>query len=483
MDSPRLCVTVTAPTMAELRARRDAVSDADLVELRLDTVRDPDVAGALEGRRLPVIVTCRPLWEGGAFEGTETERLGLLAEAHRRGAEYVDVEWRADATALLKATGGRRVILSTHDFTGVPTDLLARTGAMRSTGAEVIKVAVTAHALSDCLRLMPVTAGAERATVALAMGDFGLPTRILPARFGSAWTYAGERAAPGQIGPARMRNEFGFRRIRPSTSIYGVLGRPIAHSVSPAMHNAAFRHTGIDAVYLPLQAASFADFLTFAEAIRVAGVSVTAPFKIDAFDGADECDAVSRRIQAVNTLKRAGRRWLGGNTDAAGFLAPLERVMRLPGVRATVLGAGGAARSVVVALTSAGARVAVAARHADRAAAICALTAADAAEWPPRPGTWDLLVNATPLGTHPDAGVSPVPASALSGRVVYDLVYNPARTRLLDEAARAGCRTIGGLEMLVAQAQAQFEWWTGVRPGERVMREAAAARLREIGTL
>ena len=153
--------------------------------------------------------------------------------------------------------------------------------------------------------------------------------------------------------------------------------------------------------------------------------------------------------------------------------------MRVRGARATILGAGGAARSVSVALASAGMRVTIAARRPEQAQAVAALTGAAVSPWPPDPASWDLLVNATPVGTSPNAGASPLPDGYRfhGGGLVYDLVYNPPQTKLLADAARAGCRTIGGLDMLVAQAQAQFEWWTGQRPADRVMRDAALARL------
>ncbi len=477
MEPARLCITVTAPTMAELRARRDAVPEADLVELRLDSVDRPDVAGALAGRTRPVIVTCRPAWEGGSFDGSEEERLAFLSEALTLGAEYVDVEWAAASGAILRADGGRRVILSMHDFSGVPADLPARVRAMRGTGAEVVKVAVMTSRLADCLHLVPLGGSADQPTVLIAMGEAGLATRILPARFGSCWTYAGDGAAPGQVTARRMLDEYGFHRIGVDTAIYGLLGRPVAHSVSPAMHNAAFRAAGIDAVYIPFEAASFDDFTVFAEAMDVSGASVTAPYKLDAFARAHETDPTSRTVGAVNTLKREGRHWLGANTDVAGFLAPLAPLEAWQGMRATVLGAGGAARSVATALASVGARVSIAARRADRGAAVAALTGATIAAWPPPAGSWDLLVNATPIGTAPRVDETPMPTEALTGQLVYDLVYNPPRTRLLDAAAAAGCRTIGGLEMLVAQAQAQFEWWTGIRPDAALLREAAHARL------
>jgi 3-dehydroquinate dehydratase/shikimate dehydrogenase len=482
MRPAKLCVTVTADTMAELRTRRDQVGDADMVELRLDTVRDPSAAAALAGRQKPVIVTCRPPNQGGYFTGSEEERRAILSEALSLGAEFVDLEWRGGCADLMARTGGRRVILSHHDFAGVPADLDAMSRDMLASGAEVVKLAVTAQRLRDCLRLRAIGKSTSVPMSLIAMGEAGIASRVLATWMGSCWTYAGAGVAPGQISPERLHDEFRFQRIGARTQIYGVLGKPVSHSVSPAMHNAAFRAADFDAVYLPLAASDFDDFMQFAREAQLAGASVTAPFKVNAFEAADECDAVSRRIQSVNTLRREGSKWLGCNTDVTGFLSPLEATMRLPGVRASILGAGGAARSVSIALASAGAKVTIAARRLDQAKAVAALTNAAVGAWPPDPASWDLLVNATPVGTSPELERSPLPGnySFHQGGTVYDLVYNPPETRLLADAGRAGCRTIGGLDMLVGQAQAQFEWWTGSRPSARVMRDAALARLSEM---
>ena len=480
MKPARLCVTVTAATSAELRTRRDQVANADLVELRLDTVRDPSAAAALAGRRKPVIITCRSQAQGGHFEGSEDERRAILSEALTLGAEYVDLEWQGGCAGLIEQTGGRRIVLSHHDFKGVPADLEAIAPAMLATGAEVIKIAVTASRLSDSIALRSIAKKTRVPMAVIAMGEAGIPSRILATWMGSCWTYAGNGVAPGQVSATRMLEEFRFRNIGPRTEIYGVLGRPVSHSVSPAMHNAAFRATHRDAIYLPLAAADFDDFLTFADAVGLRGASVTAPFKVNAFENADECDPVSRRIHAANTLRRDGARWLGCNTDVSGFLAPLGS-MPARGARATILGAGGAARSVSVALASSGMQVTVCARRRERAQAVAALTGAAVTAWPPDPNSWDLLVNSTPVGTAPNVDESPLPAEYAfqRGTLVYDLVYNPQQTRLLVDAAKAGCRTIGGLDMLVAQAQAQFEWWTGTRPSSHVMRAAATRRLSE----
>jgi len=464
--------------MAELRRRRDEVVGADLVELRLDSVSDPSVAGALDGRRLPVIVTCRPTWEGGEFKGSEEERRRILEDALTAGADYVDIEWRAGFTSLIEQTG-RRVVLSMHDFSGVPADLTERAQAMRATGVAVIKLAVTTTRLSDCLPLFDLGAQiGRRGTVLIGMGPCGLPTRVLASQLGSVWTYAGGQRQVGQLTPAEL-DGYRFRSVTPATAVYGLVGSPIGHSVSPAMHNASFAADQIDAVYLPLPAADVDDFVTFAKAIGLRGASVTIPFKVSLFDRMDEVYPVARRIGAINTVRVLDGKWVGGNTDVSGFLTPLKDRMPLRGTRVAVLGAGGSARAVAAALTSSQAEVTVYARNPLRAQDVATTSSCAAAPLPPKPGSWDLLVNCTPVGMHPHVDDTPIDASLLTGRCVYDLVYNPTNTRLLREAKAAGCQTIGGLEMLVAQATEQFEWWTGRRPVVGIMREAALKRLAE----
>ena len=294
MPPARLCATVTGATTAELRARRDAQDGADLVELRLDTVAAPDVAGALAGRRKPAVVTCRPAWEGGAFAGGEEERRRILLDACRLGAEYVDVEHRAGfAGEVLAARGGRGVVLSFHSFDGAPADLEARYRAMRGAGAEVVKIAAAAGSLTEALRVAALGTGEEPRAL-IAMGAAGVPTRVLAGRHGSCWTYAGDGVAPGQIDLDRMRRTFRFHELSGRTAVYGVLGAPVGHSLSPAMHNAGFRAHGVDAVYLPLEAAGVDDFLAFADAVGLRGASVTAPFKEAVAPRAAGMDAAGR---------------------------------------------------------------------------------------------------------------------------------------------------------------------------------------------
>jgi 3-dehydroquinate dehydratase/shikimate dehydrogenase len=479
VSKPLLCVTVTAATTAELRQKRDAVADADLIELRLDSVTDPSVAGALEGRRRPVIVTCRPAWEGGGFKGPEEARKRILADALGLGAEYVDVEWRAHFDDLIAQTSGRRIVLSVHDFHSVPIDLAARVRAMRATGAEVVKIAAQATSLSDCIPLLDLQSGRDGGLVVIGMGDYGLATRVLAARFGSQWSYAGLLTDIGQVSAQTLLTDYQFRSLSETTAVYGIAGGSVAHSVSPAMHNAAFRAGHHDAVYLPFPAVSADDFHKFARAIGVSGASVTIPLKVSLLDYVDEVDPVARRIGALNTIRVVDGRWVGTNTDAVGFLEPLQERVSLGGLRASVLGAGGAARAVTVALASSGCSVRLHARNRAQAEDVALLTALEVGPWPPEPGSWDLLINCTPIGLYPRVEDTPVPKEQLTGRYVYDLIYNPPATRLLRDAAALGCQTIGGLDMLVAQAREQFQWWTGTKPQAGVMREAALERLAE----
>jgi 3-dehydroquinate dehydratase/shikimate dehydrogenase len=433
------------------------------------------VAGALAGRKGPVIVTCRPEWEGGAFKDAESERRRILDCALQQGAEYIDLEFKAAfAPELIASTDGKRIVLSSHDFEGVPADLTDRVRAMRAAGAEIVKIAITARSLADNLQLLQL----ERArnTVLIGMGPAGLATRVLAAHFNSHWTYAGDAHAPGMIPAARMLDEFRFRDVTDATRIYGVVGSPLTHSVSPAMHNAAFRAAGNDAVYVPLVASSADDFTMFATALDVQGVSITIPYKVDLFRRADDADELSKRVGAVNTYRRDGLRWEARNTDVSGFLAPLAGRLALRGARVAVLGTGGAARAAAVALGSAGAVVTVYGRNRGKAKDVAALAGGDSSPFPVAPNSWDVLVNTTPVGMFPNAEETPF-EGPFDGRAVYDLVYNPMQTRLLKEAAAAGCEVIGGLDMLVAQAEDQSEWWIGKRPPAGLMREAALQAL------
>jgi len=341
---------------------------------------------------------------------------------------------------------------------------------MCATGAEVVKLAVTAHCLADMVPLLDA-ARQDGSVVLLAMGAPGIASRVLAARFGSRWTYAGDGVAPGQLPVARLTGEFRFRRIRRDTAVYGVVGRPILHSLSPAMHNAGFAALGLNATYVPLEAADIEDFRAFADATGLRGASVTIPFKRDIFALLDEVTPVAREIGAVNTVTRREGRWIGTNTDVDGFIEPLRRRGGVRDARALVLGAGGAARAATAGLRAEGAHVTVAARSAAAAADVAAQSGADVATWPPA-GTWDLVVNTTPVGSVVSPGLIADPGVTRAA-LAYDVVYEPPLTPFLEAYREAGADILGGLEMLVGQAERAFEIWTGQRPPAGLFEAAA----------
>jgi 3-dehydroquinate dehydratase / shikimate dehydrogenase len=480
----RIVETVTASTMAELCAARDAATGADIIELRIDGVADIDVAAAVQGRRrpVPVIVTCRPEWEGGRYSGDEQVRRQLLTQAVAAGAEYVDVERRAGwVPGVDHAT--TKLILSDHDFLSMPTDLGDRVREMRRLGADVVKVAVTAGSITDVLELRKMIASTGDAgdLVCIAMGDAGQLTRLLPARFGSCWTYGGD-AAPGQVPVRHLRDRYRVHATTAHTRLFGVVGAPIAHSASPAMHNAAYVAAGLDAVYVPVLASTVDEAVAVADALGCEGLSITAPLKSVWHTRADVMcdDDATRRLGVVNTVRREAGRWVARNLDIPGFLDALDaRGMALAGASVLVIGAGGAGRASAWAALQRGANVTICARRGDAAASVAAALGVRSAAWPPS-GVWDLVVNATPVGTWPAVADTPCAWDGLEARVAYDLVYNPEDTAWLQRAREAGAQVIGGLDMLVGQAARQFEWWMGQPADTRVMREAARAFVGEM---
>jgi 3-dehydroquinate dehydratase/shikimate dehydrogenase len=428
-------------------------------------------------------VTCRPTWEGGRFDGSEETRAAVLARALELGAEFVDIEWRAASRSngvdfgSLVSRHAARVVVSSHDFDGVPEDLDDRVRAMRSLGAGSIKVACAVSRLTETLVLKRIGLGGD--AIVIGMGDAGVPSRLLAAHYGSRWTYAGRGVAPGQMPAEKMADDFHFFRVGPETRIFGVVSTNAMHSLSPVMHNAAFEAAGIDAVYVPLRAGDFDDFLSYADAMGIEGASITLPFKLDALRAAARSDALTQSVGASNTLRRQGKAWEATNTDVYGFLAPLDAVFgaRLQHARAAVLGAGGAARAIVVALRSRGVFVTVYARRYEQARQLAQSLGAAAGEWPPAAGSWDLLVNCTPLGGVGHRDESPIARELASGPLVYDLTYGSGPNALLRDAKAAGALTIDGLPMLVAQAERQFEWWTGQKPEPGVMADAVKRKM------
>ncbi len=477
----QICISICESTSlkaAESAAR--AAEWADLVEIRADFIQDLDLDLLFRVKPRPVIFTLRSRQEGGVYPGPERQRLETILEAARRGADYVDVEFSAFWQVVLQGVPGSQVILSCHNFEETPSGLEELLKTMAASGAGTLKIAVRARCLADNLRIAKLLERARERNIklcALAMGREGLPSRILGPSWGSWMTFAslpgGEATADGQSPADTLAHLYRVRDISAGTRLYGVLGKPLEHSFSPLIHNAAFAARGADAVLLPLEAVDFDDFLRFHAEVPLQGVAVTLPYKEAAHAAASSISVAAEQTGAVNTMILKLSHWHGENTDVDGFLRPLKRRTHPGKMRAVVLGAGGAARAVIYALRGEGAVVCIVARDEAKARSLAGQFCAEYAPWAKLESLrWDLLVNATPVGMFPESDRSPVPANALTGEWVYDLVYNPSETRLLKEASQRGCRIIAGSEMLLGQAWKQQCLWCGTPPPEDVMENA-----------
>jgi 3-dehydroquinate dehydratase/shikimate dehydrogenase len=473
-----------------LAAMRSLPPQVELVEVRLDMMARPDVERVCAGKDRPIIVTNRPAREGGAYDGPEGPRLDALRRAAALGADYVDVELDAVA-ALGELPGGTRRIVSVHDPSGTPPDLEAVFQRIRRTGPDVAKVVVTAKDAADAAAVLGLLDrhAQEAPLIALSMGEEGVASRILAGKFGAFLTFAsqaaGAESAPGQVPVEQMLGMYRFPRIGRKTAVYGVVANPVAHSMSPAVHNAAFGALGMDAVYVPFKVTDLRAFLEAFQPCDLRGLSVTIPHKEAMLRLVDEADDLAASIGAVNTVDiRHGRR-LGSNTDVGAAVMAIEDAVRRAGLgplsSRTVLlvGAGGAARAIAHGLRGRTARLIIANRTFERGRTLAAEVGAEACGLDEierlRP---DVLVNGTAVGMWPRVQDSPVPAPMLrKGMVVFDSVYNPIRTRLLAEAEAAGAVTASGVEWFVNQASAQFELWTGARAPRDVMEDALRSRL------
>jgi len=254
--------------------------------------------------------------------------------------------------------------------------------------------------------------------------------------------------------------------IDAETQLYGIIGNPVRHSLSPIIHNGAFRRMGLNAVYLAFEVKDLKEAINGIRGLGIRGVSVTIPFKTEVIPFLDKVEDVAEKIKAVNTIVNEGGKLIGYNTDWCGVLEALEEKVDLKGKRVVLLGAGGAARAIGFALKRRDCEVIVSNRTMDKGAVLakelmCIHRPLSSIEGLKA----DVIINATPVGMHPYKEESPLPKKVLrEGMAVMDIVYRPVQTKLLREAEEIGCLTINGLEMLSRQGAAQLEIWTGKKP-------------------
>lgn len=522
MNSGKICISICARTVGDLLEKVGRAEPlADVIEIRFDCLESSTIANALDrlrdlGSPRELLATNRPKDVDIAFNASAARveinaafevRLSFWRSVlESRLFRYVDLE--EDLVFALthneifppELLAGHTVIGSHHNFYDTPDlgPVLEGFIPNKDVGfrCDIVKVATTANSITDTIEQWYLLDWAKHygvAAVPISMGEPGKWTRILGLAHGAAMTYAaldsGGETAPGQIAANDLIDVYRVKELGRETDVYGVIAGDTSYSMSPYIQNAAFKAARMDRVFLPLQVGDLGDFfrrMVHPESreidLNFRGFAVTNPHKKAIIEYLEETDETARAIGAVNTVSIVDGKMRGTNTDAVGFITPLlGRFGDLRGVNAGVAGTGGAARACIYALKEAGADVTAMARNPAKAADLAAEFGCRTAEFPSggRPLGLDILVNATPVGTKGGDQETPIAtASELAGiKLVYDLVYNPELTPLIREAKTAGCETLGGLEMLIAQGAEQFRIWTEQPAELSAMRRAALERL------
>lgn len=495
---PRVCIALGLSRVEALldHAHREVESGESFLEFRLDYLPDP-TAGVSAIRSflkqhpgVSILATCRRHQNHGRFNGSIEDQLRILNAAIESGASAVDVEIEsaercADQLEELRAKAS--LILSFHNFNGTPA-MEAILRRMMRIPADGYKIVTTARKPSDNYRVLSLARNNPRVPIImLAMGEIGLPTRILSPAFGGIYTYAAPNAAEGtatgQMSARLLRSLYRVEKFSRTAKVFGVIADPVRHSISPAVHNRAFQNRRVDAVYLPflVHPPQLKDFFQFAAKLPVSGFSVTIPHKQKVLRYLDIVDPLARRIGAVNTVWRKAGRWRGCNTDIAGVLNPLRKRLNIAKASVLIAGNGGAARGAAFALADAGAKVYITARNPDRARALAKACGAQAVlREQAETMNFDALIHATPLGMFPNVNASFFP-NRIPADLVFDMVYNPLETALLHQARQEGKQTVDGLQMFLEQAAQQFELWTGESAPRVAMERAAREALEMAG--
>ena len=437
-----LCLTLAEASPATLEEKIARYNDqVELIEVRIDHLETARLPTLPSAGNTQFIATCRPQRQGGRYRGEERERLQLIARAAHSDFSWVDLEYDVQEHPPLPSSV--QVIRSDHLFDGFNRNPDFYLGRLEEAGGDVLKLAVMVRHTRDLVALLGwmESKAASHPRVIIGMGDLGQPSRLLGGFLGNSWTYVAEQeeqsVAAGQFNLEKALHSYRLTHWSQTPPIYGVMGNPVAHSLSPLLHNELFAHYGLDKVYFPFHLDTLDDWMDYVNQSQLPfqGFSVTLPFKTQApqWTRSDKGSA-----RALNTLTRKGNGWQGTNTDHQGFLAPLRPHLGSGHKTALVLGNGGVAHTVVEALLQEGLEVTVVGRNLDRVSAFAATHGCRRALFSALPLAADICVNTTPVGQFPDPESSPLPEDQLEFGLVYDLIYHPERTRLLDLAERKG---------------------------------------------
>jgi 3-dehydroquinate dehydratase / shikimate dehydrogenase len=489
-----VCLSLTARTIAENLAVLERYRGRiDIVELRADLL-DPTEVFAVRGfpvlAGLPCILAVRRKCDGGNFVDGEGQRLVMLAKAiayarpdQSANFAFVDLESDFHVSSVEEAcrTFGTRIIRSRHDITGMPLNLDGALAELSTEHDEIPKLAVTPLGAADFARFFTWGSSlppGER--IIVAMGEYGVPSRVLAGSIGSYIAYTSALraglpgAAPGHLDPIALEETYRFRELDRDTAVYALGGGTnVLASKTPALHNNAFRAAGMNAVYLPMPSGNVDSFLQALEATKARGAAITVPLKEALLPRLTRRSPEVDDIGACNTLVREKEGWTGYNTDAQGFERALLEFMDRPdlrGLRATLVGSGGVAKAVAHVLARLGTSAVVLNRTVSKARVLahrygfaygpCTEHSTELVA-----DHSDIIIQATSLGMEGERQGDPLDWYDFTGReAVFDLIYRPEHSMLLARALAAGCRATNGWKMLRYQSAAQFALWTGQNP-------------------
>jgi 3-dehydroquinate dehydratase/shikimate dehydrogenase len=472
-----ICVPIISETTDKaIRDMNRAVPFADLIEIRVDYIKNPDLEEILSAKKRPVIITIMPRHENGRFQGSEEERIALLQQAIDLGADYIDINLGCpELEDLLKHRKGTKVIVSYHNFRDTPHDLYAIYNHLQSAGADIIKIATFANRLSDNLKILNLIRTCEKDIIGICMGELGEISRVLAPLYGSYLTFAslerGQESAPGQIPAETMKNTYRIDAIKPNFDIYGLIGNPVSKSKGYILFNSLFRQYGLNSIYLNFLVDDLEDFANNFPGL-LSGFSITMPHKQGIINFLDEIDPTAKRIGAVNTVVNRDGKLTGYNTDMMGALKPIQEKKEIKGRRVTLLGAGGAARAMGIGIVENGGILTILNRTVEKAEKLAAELNCSWGSLSDFAGIQtDILINMTAVGMQPHTDQTPVDTNIVRGMVVLDGIYNPPKTKLLSEAEKNGCIVIPGTDMFIHQAAEQFRLWTEIRPDTQLFRK------------
>ncbi len=461
-----------------------AEQGVQLVELRVDYIRSRlNISRLLTDRPCPCIITCRRENDGGQWADSEENRRLVLRTAIAEGVEYVDLE--DDIAGEIPRFGPTKRIVSYHNFRDTPQDLKAIHERLSGLDPDIVKIATMTHRPSDNLRMLQLIRDAKVPTIGICMGEIGTPTRILAGKFGAPFTYATfqneRKLAPGQLSFKQMYDVYRYESIDSNTEIYGVMADPVGHNLGPVVHNAGFQELKLNKVFIPFRVPQddLVPFMEMARDLGIKGLSVTVPHKEEIVRYLSQADGAVRGIGAANTVLLDEGAIVGFNTDFRAFNDVLdsvfpnyERGQSLWGKSALILGAGGVSKAILYALRRREADVLVTARTYERAAVLADRFKCRPVQWFERNKVEaDIIINATPIGMHPNVDETPFDRSYLQrGQIVIDTVYNPEQTLLIKHAREQSCRVVTGVDMYIRQAALQFEHFAEQPAPEEIMR-------------